>query len=234
MRLLAGTSGFGYKEWKGSFYPADLPAARMLGYYASRLPAVEINNTFYQMPRRELLEKWAAEVPETFTFALKAPQRITHRKRLRAAGEDVAYFFAAAAVLGPRLGATLFQLPPHLRKDLPLLQEFLAALPAEQRAAFEFRHASWFDDEVYDALRSRGVALCLSDVDEEGRPAPLVPTAGWGYLRLRRPDYGDAELSTWAERLRAQPWSDAFVFFKHEEKGKAAAMATALLGRSQP
>jgi len=234
MRLLAGTSGFGYKEWKGSFYPADLPAARMLGYYASRLPAVEINNTFYQMPRRELLEKWAAEVPETFTFALKAPQRITHRKRLRAAGEDVAYFFAAAAVLGPRLGATLFQLPPHLRKDLPLLQEFLAALPAEQRAAFEFRHASWFDDEVYDALRARGVALCLSDVDEEGRPAPLVPTAGWGYLRLRRPDYGDAELSTWAERLRAQPWSDAFVFFKHEEKGKAAAMATALLGRSEP
>ena len=233
MRLLVGTSGFSYKAWKGSFYPVDLPAAQMLGYYAGRLPAVEINNTFYRMPGPELLEKWAAEVPQTFTFALKAPQRITHRKRLRGSAEDVAYFFAAAAALGPRLGASLFQLPPYLRKDLPLLQEFLALLPADRRVAFEFRHESWFADDVYDALRARGAALCVSDTGEEGRPAPLVPTAAWGYLRLRRPDYGDAELTAWAGQLRAQPWSEAFVFFKHEEEGKGAALATALLRRFQ-
>jgi uncharacterized protein YecE (DUF72 family) len=230
MRFLVGTSGFSYRQWKGSFYPADLPNHRMLGYYAERLPAVEINNTFYRTPSAELLGKWAAEVPETFRFVLKAPQRITHRKRLRDAGEAVAYFFGAAATLGPRLGPALFQLPPHLRKDLPLLKDFLAALPEERRAAFEFRHESWFDDEVYQALRDRGSSLCVSDTDEEGRPAPLVPTTGWGYLRLRRPDYGAAELAGWAERIRAQPWSDAFVFFKHEEEGKGAALATALLG----
>jgi uncharacterized protein YecE (DUF72 family) len=203
----------------------------MLRYYAARLPAVEINNTFYRMPSKELLGKWAAEVPETFTFVLKAPQSITHRKRLRDAGEAVAYFFAAADTLGPRLGPVLFQLPPYLRKDLALLKDFLAVLPAERRVAFEFRHESWFDDEVYQALRDGGRALCVSDTDEEARPAPLVPTAGWGYLRLRRPDYGDAELAGWAERIRAQPWSDAFVFFKHEEEGKGAALATALIGR---
>jgi uncharacterized protein YecE (DUF72 family) len=205
----------------------------MLGYYAERLPAVEINNTFYRTPSAELLGKWAAEVPETFRFVLKAPQRITHRKRLRDAGEAVDYFFAAADTLGPRLGPVLFQLPPYLRKDLALLTDFLAVLPGERRAAFEFRHESWFDDEVYQALRDGGRTLCVSDTDEEGRPAPLVPTAGWGYLRLRRPDYGDAELASWAERIRAQPWSDAFVFFKHEEEGKGAALATELLGRAQ-
>lgn len=230
MRLFVGTSGFSYKEWKGSFYPADLPVARMLGYYAERLPAVEINNTFYRMPTESLLGKWAAEVPETFTFVLKAPQRITHQKRLREAGEDVAHFFAIAATLGPRRGPVLFQLPPYLRSDLPRLRDFLALLPPGGRAAFEFRHESWFDDEVYQALRDGGAALCVSDTDEEGRPAPLVSTAGWGYLRLRRPDYGAAELAGWAERIRAQPWSDAFVFFKHEQEGKGAALATALLG----
>ena len=229
MRLLIGTSGFSYREWKGSFYPADLPAARMLSYYAARLGAVEINNTFYRMPRPELLEKWATEVPESFVFALKAPQRITHRKRLRAAGEDVGHFYESATRLGPRLGPALFQLPPHMRKDLPLLQDFLAGLHPDRRAAFEFRHESWFAEDVYAALSERGVALCVSDTGEEGRPAPLVPTADWGYLRLRRPDYGEAELAAWAERVRAQAWSDAFVFFKHEEEGKGAALAQAML-----
>lgn len=231
MQLLVGTSGFSYKQWKGTFYPADLPEAQMLRYYAQRLPAVEINNTFHRMPTPALLEKWAGEVPETFSFALKAPQRITHRKRLREAGEDAAYFFEAAAALGPRLGPALFQLPPQLRKDLPRLRAFLASLPAGARSAFEFRHESWFDEEVYQALREAGASLCVSDTDQEGRPAPLVPTAGWGYLRLRRPDYGDPELAGWADRIRAQPWSHAFVFFKHEEEGRGAALAQALLSR---
>jgi uncharacterized protein YecE (DUF72 family) len=231
MRHLVGTSGFSYKQWKGSFYPADLPSSQMLRYYAQKLPAVEVNNTFYRMPTPALLGKWAAEVPETFVFVLKAPQRITHRKRLQEAGEEAAHFFETSAALGPRLGPVLFQLPPHLRKDLPRLRAFLAVLPPGARAAFEFRHETWFDDEVYQALREAGVSLCVSDTDEEGRPAPLVSTAGWGYLRLRRPDYGDAELDLWAERIRAQPWSDACVFFKHEEEGKGAALAQALLSR---
>jgi len=234
MRILIGTSGFSYKQWKGSFYPEDLPDSQMLRYYAERLPAVEINNTFYRMPTKTLLGKWAAEVPESFTFVLKASQRITHRKRLREAGEDVAYFFETAATLGGRLGPALFQLPPYLRKDLPRLRDFLALLPAGRRAAFEFRHESWFDDEIYQALRDGGASLCVSDTDEEGRPAPLVLTAGWGYLRLRRPDYGEAELGAWAERIQAQPWSDAFVFFKHEEAGKGAALAARLLERLRP
>jgi uncharacterized protein YecE (DUF72 family) len=232
MRLLAGTSGFSYPAWKGSFYPKELPAARFLGHYAQRLPAVEINNTFYRMPRKELLEKWAAEVPDTFTFALKAPQLITHRKRLREPGDALSDFFGTAAALGGRLGPALFQLPPNQRKELQRLREFLAQLPAGHRAAFEFRHESWFDEEVYAALRESAAALCVSDTGEEGRPAPVVPTAGWGYLRLRRPDYSDADLDEWARRIATQPWSDAFVFFKHEDAGRGPALAEALLRRT--
>lgn len=229
MRLRVGTSGFSYKEWKGSFYPRELSAAGMLRYYASRLDTVEINNTFYRMPTTELLDKWAAEVPESFSFVLKAPQRVTHRKRLKDAGEDVAFFMEAARALGGRLGPVLFQLPPNLRKDLPRLQAFLDALPAGTRAAFEFRHESWLDDAVYDALRAKGAALCAADVDDAGgQGPPLVPTADWGYLRLRRAEYTTADLAGWAQRVKALPWGEAWVFFKHEEAGRGAAYALEL------
>jgi uncharacterized protein YecE (DUF72 family) len=230
MRVLAGTSGFSYKEWKGSFYPEDLPAARMLAYYSERLPAVEINNTFYRMPRPALLEGWAAEVPPEFRFVLKASQRITHFKRLKEAGDEVAYFFGVAATLGERLGPALFQLPPNLKKDLPRLEAFLATIPAGRRAAFEFRHASWFEEDVFDALRARGAALCVAE-DEE-LATPLVATADWGYLRLRRQDYGEADVAAWAERVRAQKWAEAYVFFKHEDAGSGPKLAAQLLSRA--
>jgi uncharacterized protein YecE (DUF72 family) len=223
VRILTGTSGFSYKEWKGSFYPEDLPDSGMLRYYASRLPAVEINNTFYRMPRAALLESWAEQVPDGFAFALKASQQITHRKRLQEAGEAVSYFLSVATTLGDRLGPVLFQLPPNFKKDVPRLRDFLALLPPASRSAFEFRHESWFDDEVFDALRSAGAALCWAE-DEE-LSTPTRPTAGWGYLRLRRQDYGETELASWADRIRDQSWSDAYVFFKHEEEGTGPRLA---------
>jgi uncharacterized protein YecE (DUF72 family) len=223
MRVLPGTSGFSYKEWKGSFYPEDLPASGMLRHYASRLPAVEINNTFYRMPRASLLQSWAEEVPDGFSFALKASQQITHRKRLKEAAEAVAYFFEVATTLGDRLGPVLFQLPPNLKKDLPRLSDFLATLPPAARSAFEFRHESWFDDEVFGALRSAGAALCWAE--DEDLATPRVATAGWGYLRLRRADYTDADVASWAERIRGEAWSDAYVFFKHEEEGTGPRLA---------
>ena len=229
MRVLAGTSGFSYKEWKGSFYPEDLPAEKMLTYYAERLPAVEINNTFYRMPKPALLESWAAQVPAEFRFILKASQRITHRKRLKEAGDEVAYFFQTANILGDRLGPTLIQLPPNLKKDLPRLEAFLAVLPEGARAAFEFRHASWFEDDVYAALRAKGAALCIAE-DEE-LATPLVATAPWGYLRLRRQDYDDAAVAGWADKVRAQSWSEALVFFKHEDAGSGPKLARSFLDR---
>jgi uncharacterized protein YecE (DUF72 family) len=229
MRVLTGTSGFSYKEWKGSFYPEDLSDSGMLRYYASRLPAVEINNTFYRMPRAALLESWAEQVPDGFAFALKASRQITHRKRLKEAGEAVAYFFGVATTLGDRLGPTLFQLPPNLKKDLPRLKDFLAVLPAASRSAFEFRHESWFDDETFDALRSARAALCWAE--DENLATPPRSTAGWGYLRLRRPDYGEAEIAAWADRIRAEPWSEAYVFFKHEEEGTGPRLAEAMAAR---
>jgi len=229
MRVLAGTSGFSYKEWKGSFYPEDLPAEDMLAYYSARLPAVEINNTFYRMPKPSMLEGWAAQVPAEFRFILKASQRITHRKRLKEAGDEVAYFFQTASTLGERLGPTLFQLPPNLKKDLPRLEAFLEVLPPRAPAAFEFRHASWFEDDVFAALRTKGAALCVAE-DEE-LATPLVATADWGYLRLRRQDYDDAAVAGWAEKVRAQAWTEAFVFFKHEDAGSGPKLAAELLRR---
>ena len=223
MRVLTGTSGFSYKEWKGSFYPEDLPDAGMLRYYASRLPAVEINNTFYRMPRAELLGGWAEQVPDGFTFALKASQQITHRKRLKEAGEAVSYFLSVATTLGDRLGPVLFQLPPNFKKDIARLRDFLAILPPATRSAFEFRHGSWFDDEVVDALRSAGAALCWAE-DEELSTPPHA-TTGWGYLRLRRADYGEPALAAWAARIREQSWSDAYVFFKHEDEATGPRLA---------
>ena len=233
MRVRVGTSGYSYKAWKGTFYPTDLPDAAMLSHYAGRLPTVEINNTFYRMPSRSVLERWAAEVPADFCFVLKASQRITHQRRLTAAAApDVAYFVETASTLGPRLGPLLFQLPPFLKKDAVRLREFLALLPPGSRAAFEFRHASWFDDEVYGVLRDGGGTLCSADTDESGdEGAPVVPTASWGYLRLRRAEYGDADLAAWADRIRAQPWDEAFVFFKHEDAGVGPALAARLMGR---
>jgi len=238
MRIAVGTSGYAYKEWKGSFYPADLPADGMLRYYGERFGAVEINNTFYRMPSEKVLLAWAAEVPDGFTFVLKASQRITHRKRLKDAGEEVAYFLRVANVLGPKLGPTLFQLPPNLKKDLPRLVDFLALVPRTWRAALEFRHPSWFDDEVFAVLKSHNAALCVADTDraEEGDKealvVPFVATADWGYLRLRRAEYAKPDLLRWAKQVTSQPWSEAFVFFKHEEAGagpKLAAEFTALL-----
>ena len=229
MRLLTGTSGFSYKEWKGSFYPEDLPAEKMLAYYSDRLPAVEINNTFYRMPKPELLVGWCEQVPEAFRFVLKASQRITHRKRLKDAAEEVDWFYRVAAALGERAGPTLFQLPQNLKKDLPRLEEFLGVLPERARPAFEFRHASWFEDDVFAALRSRGAALCIAE-DEE-LATPLVATAGWGYLRLRRQDYDDAAVSAWAEKIRSQPWDEAYAFFKHEDSGTGPRLAAGLAGK---
>ncbi len=229
VRVLPGTSGFSYKEWKGSFYPEDLPNAEMLRFYAERFPAVEINNTFYRMPKAALLAGWAEQVPEHFRFVLKASQRITHHKRLKEASEEVDYFLRVASTLGDRLGPVLFQLPPNLKKDLPRLSAFLEALPPATRAAFEFRHASWFEDDVFEALRSRGAALCIAE--DEDLAAPLVATAGWGYLRLRRQDYGDAEVDAWAERIRAQAWDEAYVFFKHEDSGTGTRLAARMRER---
>ncbi|HEX7251276.1 MAG TPA: DUF72 domain-containing protein [Thermoanaerobaculia bacterium] len=220
---MVGTSGFSYKEWKGSFYPEDLPASEMLRFYSARLPTVEINNTFYRMPRAEMLSQWAEQVPDGFRFSLKAAQRITHHKRLRDTADSVDYFFHVGQTLGDRMGPVLFQLPPNFKKDAPLLAEFLATLPPASRCAFEFRHASWFDEEIFNALRRANVALCHAE-DEE-LAAPDVATTGWGYLRLRRQDYGADELKAWAERIRREPWSDVYVFFKHEESGRGAALA---------
>ena len=226
MQVLVGTSGYSYKEWKGTFYPEDLKAPDMLHHYAERLATVEINNTFYRMPTASLLEHWAEQVPEGFTFVLKGSQRITHMKRLKDVADPVEYFFRTTATLGPKLGPVFFQLPPNFRKDLLRLREFLALLPADRPVAFEFRHESWFDEEVYAALREKGVALCAADTDDSGEEgAPIVPTASWGYLRLRRAEYDDAALQGWIDRVQAQPWERAFVFFKHEDAGKGPAMA---------
>ena len=227
MRVLVGTSGYSYKEWKGSFYPEDLPASEMLRYYSGRLTAVEINNTFYRMPTEKLLAGWAGQVPEGFRFALKASQQITHRLRLKEAGEPVSYFFGVAATLGERLGPALFQLPPNLKKDLPRLVSFLSLLPPGSRSAFEFRHASWFEADVFEALRARGAALCIAE--DEDLATPLEPTADWGYLRLRRQDYTESDIAAWAEKIRTQPWSEVYVFFKHEEGGTGPRLAAQLL-----
>jgi len=215
MQILAGTSGFAYKEWKGSFYPADLKAAAMLSYYAERLPAVEINNTFYRMPKSEGLAAWAAEVPPEFRFVLKAPQRITHFKRLKETAQDVAFLCEQSAILGQRLGPFLVQLPPNMKVEVERLHDFLETMPDGARVALEVRHESWLTDAVYDVLREHDAALCIADTDDMS--TPLIATASWGYLRLRRVVYGDAEVADWAAKTRAQPWSEAYVFFKHED-----------------
>jgi uncharacterized protein YecE (DUF72 family) len=224
MNLYVGTSGYSYKEWKGTFYPDDLPDNQMLHFYGERFRSVEINNTYYRMPKASVLEAWATQVPADFKFVLKASQQITHKQRLKDAGDSVSYLLEVAGALKERLGPLLFQLPPFLRKDAPRLRDFLALLPPDRRAAFEFRHQSWFDDEVFSLLRDHRAALCIAEAEND-LEIPFVSTADWGYLRLRRPDYGDAELKKWGERVRQQNWKDAFIFFKHEEEGKGPQMA---------
>jgi uncharacterized protein YecE (DUF72 family) len=230
VNLLAGTSGYSYAPWKGSFYPEKLPAAKMLGFYATRLPTVEINNTFYRMPSKEAVAAWGQEVPAGFRFALKAPRRITHERRLVGAEPALDLLVEAGGALGAQMGPMLFQLPPNFRLDLGRLEGFLAQLRARSSdvmPAFEFRHASWFVPEVYAALEKHRAALCIAD--SEDLATPVQPTAPWGYLRLRRQDYDDGAVALWAQRIAAQPWEQAFVFFKHEDEGKGPRLAEQLL-----
>jgi uncharacterized protein YecE (DUF72 family) len=228
MHFHVGTSGYSYPEWKGTFYPEKLPTKQMLGFYAERFATVEINNTFYRMPTATVLESWASQVPAQFRFVLKAPQEITHKKRLKDCGDLVASLVGVAGVLKERLGPLLFQLPPNFGKDVPRLCAFLKEIPLRTRAAFEFRHATWFDDEVFGLLRERNAALCVADAEDD-LEVPFVATADWGYLRLRRPGYDAAALASWADRMRSQYWTDTFVFFKHEDAGTGPKLATRLL-----
>lgn len=227
MKIRAGTSGWSYKEWKGNFYPEKLAAKDMLRYYSGQFPTVEVNNTFYRMPNLTTLEGWAAEVPDDFSFVLKASKRISHDKRLNDVGDSVEYLLRTAATLGPKLGPFLVQLPPNMKKDVPRLRDFLPLL-GRARAAFEFRHASWYDDEVYTALRECNQAWCVADTGEEDDP-PFVATADWGYLRLRRVEYGENDVRDWAKKVQEQPWGEAYVFFKHEDAGTGPRLASQFL-----
>jgi len=226
-----GTSGYNYEAWRGSFYPEDLSAKKMLAYYAGRFDTVEINYSFYRRPTEKILQGWAAQVPEGFRFALKAWQRITHQKRLRDCADLVEPFADAARTLGARLAPILYQLPPNLKADLPLLRDFLHQLPRDLRAAFEFRHASWFADGTYAALREAGAALCIAESEELQTPA--VPTADFGYLRLRRMDYDAAALAKWAEHARSYP-GEVYVYFKHEDEARGPAFAREFLPLVKP
>jgi uncharacterized protein YecE (DUF72 family) len=240
-----GTSGFSYDEWVGPFYPDDLPGAGRLAYYAARLPAVEINNTFYRMPSAQVLAGWAARVPDGFRFALKAPRRITHAAKDADPSDAIAHLFHTVESLGDRLGLVLFQLPPWAQRDLGRLRAMLALVPPGRRVAFEFRHASWQDEAVHAVLREAGAALCAADFGEPERSegdqrargersepresVPIVATAPFGYLRLRAAAYDDAQLAAWVDAIRAQPWQEAFVFFKHEDAGAAPLLARRML-----
>jgi uncharacterized protein YecE (DUF72 family) len=227
MNLWVGTSGYSYDEWKGPFYPEDLPASKMLHYYSRRLNSVEINNTFYRTPTPKLIAGWVEQVPDGFSFVLKAPQRITHRKKLKDTGEDVAFLASTAAGLGSHLGPVLVQLPPWLKKDVGLLRDFLATLPDGFRTAFEFRSSSWFDDEVYGALADRSAALVAADTGDAKLPAVIERTAPFAYARLRREQYAADDLRDWATRLVSPDWTDLYVFFKHEDAGSGPRLAEA-------
>ena len=228
MKLHVGTSGYSYKEWKGNFYPEDLPAKEMLSYYSRRLPAVEINNTFYRLPQATMIENWRAQVPDEFRFSIKATQRITHIKRLNNVTEETKYLLDTSGLLGERLGVVLFQLPPNMKKDSGRLKSFLELLPSDARAAFEFRNETWFDDETFDLLREKDRALVVSDTDDKPL-SEIISTAGWGYLRLRRTAYDENDLADWMKRVEDQKWKDAFVFFKHEDEGVGPKLAARFL-----
>jgi uncharacterized protein YecE (DUF72 family) len=226
-----GTSGYNYPEWKGSFYPADLSAAKMLPYYAARFPTVEINYTFYRMPNETLVGGWAAQTPSPYRLTLKAPRRITHDSRLKNCGELVSSFCRVAGTLGDKLGALLFQLPPNLKKDVGLLEAFLAELPPKAPAAFEFRNASWLDDEVYERLAARNLALCVADSEKLSTPVRI--TADYAYFRLRDEGYTPDDIGRWAETITTSTTGcrDVFVYFKHEEEGKGPEFAKILMDR---
>jgi uncharacterized protein YecE (DUF72 family) len=229
MNLWVGTSGFQYAEWKGTFYPEDLAAAKMLPFYAERFATTEINYTFRRIPSPKTIENWCKLTPEKFKFGLKAPQKITHFAKLQSCDDTLTYFYRVVSALGPRLGPVLFQLPPFLKKDAALLSDFVRCFPQEMRAAFEFRHPSWFDDEIFDVLKANNVALCFAESDKLS--APLVSTSGFGYLRLRREDYKVDDVRRWADVIKVKEanWSDAFVYFKHEESGMGPKLAGQLL-----
>ncbi len=216
MKLLAGTSGYAFKEWKGAFYPEDMKTDGMLGFYASRFPAVEINNTFYRLPKENVLRDWAEQVPETFTFAIKASQRITHYARLKEECADtVDFLLKNTSTLGNRLGPILFQLPPNLKKEVNRFRGFLGLLPSDRRYVFEFRHESWFDEAIFSAMRDRDIATCI--IEQSDFKCPVVSTSSWGYLRLHKLDYDQAALTEWARCVTGQGWNEAYVFFKHDE-----------------
>jgi len=226
--LYVGTSGYSYKEWKGSFYPEKLAARDMLAYYSERLKAVELNNTFYRLPKPEMVESWKSQVPDDFRFSLKASQRITHFKRLKEAEDVTRYMLDTVTALDDRLGVILFQLPPNMKKDIDRLRAFLDILPRDLNCAFEFRHPTWFDDEVLELLKRDTRALCVSDTDD--LPANHIDkTADWGYLRLRRVNYSQSSLVEWIERIKAQDWKDTYVFFKHEDGGTGPKLAAEFL-----
>jgi len=229
VRIWVGTSGYNYPEWKGSFYPEKFPAVKMLPYYAARLATVEINYTFYRTPNTKILSGWDAETPSGFRLTLKAPKRITHIARLRDCADLLQYFLKTAATLGPKLGAILFQLPPYFRKDLEVLDQFLPLLPPGTCAAFEFRHASWMDAEVFARLRARELALCVADSEKFSTPVEI--TAPYGYFRLRDEGYTAADIARWAGVIRdsTSACREVFVYFKHEEAGKGPEFARTLL-----
>ncbi|HEX5110890.1 MAG TPA: DUF72 domain-containing protein [Vicinamibacterales bacterium] len=231
MSIWVGTSGYNYPEWKGNFYPPTIPAAKMLPYYAERFPTVEINYTFYRMPTEKIVAGWSAATPDRFALTLKAPRRITHDARLRDCADLVRQFLEIAATLGPKLGALLFQLPPSMKKDLGRLDAFLDTFPPRVRAAFEFRHDSWFDEEVYSRLRARNLALCIAD--SEALSAPVEVTADHAYFRLRDEGYTADDIAKWAGVIREKTSGcrDVFVYFKHEEQGKGPEFGQMLIER---
>src|SRR5688572_20982086 len=226
--LYVGTSGYSYKEWKGSFYPEKIPAKDMLSYYASRLQAVELNNTFYRLPQESMIESWKSQVPENFRFSVKASQLITHFKKLKDAANETRLMLERFTAFEARLGAVLFRLPPDMKKDIKRLETFLKHLPAHPPAAFQLEDPTWFDDDVLALLRSQNRALSVTDSDD--MPVSHInKTADWGYVRLRRVDYSESELKEWITRVRAQDWTNTFVFFKHEDEGTGPKLAARFL-----
>lgn len=229
MAYWIGTSGYSYPEWRGSFYPEKFPTKQMLAYYSARFPTVEINNTFYRMPNEELVAQWAAGVPERYQLTLKAPKRITHDRRLRDCADTTQRFLEVAHTLGPKLGVLLFQLPPFAKKDTEALEAFLTTLPGTVRAAFEFRHPSWLDADVFAVLKARNMALCVADSEKLSTPVEI--TAKYGYFRLRDEGYQPADIDRWAEVIREKTAAceDVFIYFKHEEEGKGPEFARHLM-----
>ena len=227
--IYVGTSGYSYKEWKGSFYPENIPAKEMLSFYASHFQSVELNNTFYRLPQKSMIESWKAQVPDNFRFTMKASQLITHFKRLKDAGRETKMMLERITAFEDRLGVVLFRLPPDMKKDIRRLEALLKHLPADIRVAFQLEDPTWFDDDVLALLRSQNRALAVVDT-EEMPAAHIRNTSDWGYMRLRRVKYSKSELKKWIARMRAQEWTNTYVFFKHEDEGTGPKLAAQFLG----